>query len=73
MTKRLIDLDDQLVEHAQEVSGQPTLKATVSLALEMLVTEHSRREASLRAQWATLDESLLANLHDPDIERQAWS
>ncbi|MDY7105126.1 MAG: type II toxin-antitoxin system VapB family antitoxin [Actinomycetota bacterium] len=37
MTKRLVDIDDDLLEYAQRAAGTPTIKATVDAALKKLV------------------------------------
>lgn len=37
MTKRLVDIDDSLLERAKGVAGTTTIKDTVNLALERLV------------------------------------
>ena len=54
MTKRLIDIDDELLEEARRASGEDTIRATVELALRRLVDrqtaiDHVRR---LRGQGA---------------------
>lgn len=41
MTKRLVDIDDSLLERARSVAGTDTIKDTVNLALERLV-DHER-------------------------------
>ena len=72
MTKRLVDVDDDLLSAAQSASGEPTIKATVHRALLLLVTENRRREADLRQRWAALGDSL-ADLDDDEVMRRAWS
>lgn len=37
MTKRLIDIDDELLERARQAVGAETMKATVEIALQGLV------------------------------------
>lgn len=39
MTKRLVDIDDDLLERARSVSGSATIKDTVSRALQQLVDD----------------------------------
>lgn len=72
MTKRLVDLDDELLSAAQQAAGTDTIKSTISQALEQLVTQSGQRKAELRERWAGLGESL-ADLGDAEITRRAWS
>lgn len=39
MTKRLVDIDDALLERARSVAGVGTIKATVAMALQRLVDQ----------------------------------
>ncbi|MEX1124567.1 MAG: type II toxin-antitoxin system VapB family antitoxin [Acidimicrobiia bacterium] len=39
MTKRLVEIDDALLERARSVAGTATLKATVETALKRLVDQ----------------------------------
>lgn len=39
MTKRLVDIDDALLERARAVAGVATIKATVTMALQRLVDQ----------------------------------
>ena len=41
MTKRLVDIDDDLLERARSVSGSDTLKETVNRALQRLVDDET--------------------------------
>lgn len=41
MTKRLVDIDDDLLERARSAAGTDTIKATVDTALRQLV-DHER-------------------------------
>lgn len=72
MTKRLVDMDDELLVAAQRASGESTIKGTVQRALEILVAESLRSEAELRERWASLGAGL-ADLQDDTVMRQAWS
>lgn len=71
MTKRLVDIDDDLLAAAQQASGDATIKATMHQALELYVAEHRRKEAELRERWAALGD-VLVDLQDPEIMRGAW-
>lgn len=72
MTKRLVDIDDELLDDALRLSGEPTIKRTVHRALELLVAERRRSEAEIRRQWAELGDAL-DDLQDEDVLRQAWA
>jgi Arc/MetJ family transcription regulator len=39
MTKRLVDIDDQLLERARSMAGTDTIKETVNTALKRLVND----------------------------------
>ena len=39
VTKRLVDIDDQLLERAKAVSGEKTIKGTVEVALKKLAND----------------------------------
>ena len=41
MTKRLVDIDDGLLERAKSIAGTDTIKDTVNTALEHLVDEET--------------------------------
>lgn len=72
MTKRLVDVDDELLQAARAASGEPTIKATVQRALELLVAQRGLQEAELRDSWAALGTSF-DDLHDDAVMRRAWS
>lgn len=67
MTKRLVDVDDDLVAGAREVLGTATLKATVNAALREVV-DRAVRLAHLE-RLRTLDG---LDLDDPAVMRDAW-
>ena len=48
MTKRLMDVDDDLLIAVQRASGDTTIKSTVHRALELLIAQHRQKEAELR-------------------------
>ncbi len=72
MTKRLIEIDDELLVAAKDAAGQETIKGTVTAALQRLVAEHRRREQTTRDRWDGLGDAL-ADLQDEDLMRRAWS
>lgn len=72
MTKRLVDVDDELLIAAQRISGENTIKGTVQRALELLVSQGGQREAELQRRWEGLGDAL-ADLQDDAVMRQAWS
>lgn len=70
VTKRLIDVDDQLLLAAQAVLGADTYKDTVHRALERVVAgqrTRSQTESALRSFAAAT-----RDLSDPDVMDAAW-
>lgn len=72
MTKRLVDLDDELLSAAQAVAGERTIKGTVKKALELLVSQQLRTEHDLHERWSELGD-VLADLQADDVMGGAWS
>lgn len=72
MTKRLVDVDDELLVAAQRISGESTIKGTVQRGLELLISQGSQRETELRRRWEGMGDAL-ADLQDDAVMRQAWS
>ncbi len=67
VTKRLVDIDDDLLARVREILGTPTMKDTVNGALEEVVKlELRRRHARQLATMEGLD------LDDPDVMSGAW-
>jgi Arc/MetJ family transcription regulator len=67
MTKRLVDIDDDLLERAQEVLGSRTIKETVNRALDETVRLELRRRLIDRlSRMEGLD------LDDPEVMKGAW-
>ena len=67
VTKRLVDIDDDLLARVRETLGTPTMKDTVNGALEEVVKlELRRRHARQLATMEGLD------LDDPDVMSGAW-
>ncbi len=67
VTKRLVDIDDDLLARVREILGTPTMKDTVNGALEEVVKlELRRRHADRLFSMKGLD------LDDPDVMSGAW-
>lgn len=66
MTKTLIDLDDDLLQRAQEASGIPTKKGVVTAALEDMV-----RRAALDRYVEFASSGALDDLADPQVIQAA--
>ena len=67
MTKRLVDIDDDLLEQVREMTGAATMKEAVNGALQHVVDfelrlEHVRRLITLEGM----------DLADEQIMRDAW-
>ncbi|HET9140982.1 type II toxin-antitoxin system VapB family antitoxin [Actinophytocola sp.] len=67
MTKRLIDVDDDLIEVARTYLGTKTLKDTVNAALREIKARRDREDEV--AWWAT---DPLPDLRNPEIMDKAW-
>lgn len=71
MTKRLIDVEDEVLEAARRVLGTATIKDTVNTALRATVQAAERRQrvdvAALR-RFAAASRDLL----DEDVMADAW-
>lgn len=67
VTKRLVDIDDDLLERAQALLGAATMKETVNRALQEVVdADLRRRHADRLFSMEGLD------LDDPDVMSGAW-
>ncbi len=67
MTKRLVDIDDELLRKAREVLETATMKDTVNGALaEIVDADLRRRHAARLARMEGLD------LDDEEVMRGAW-
>jgi Arc/MetJ family transcription regulator len=67
MTKRLVDIDDELLAQAREVLGTATMKDTVNRSLREVVNAELRRDHVRRL---TTMEGL--DLDDPEVMAGAW-
>ena len=68
MTKRLIDIPDELLDQAMEALGTKTKAETVRTALEA-VTRQARQRAAIERIAET---GVLADLNDPEVRAAAW-
>ncbi|MGH9245158.1 MAG: type II toxin-antitoxin system VapB family antitoxin [Acidimicrobiales bacterium] len=67
MSKRLVDIDDELLHEATEVLGATTMKEAVNRSLEEVVrAARRRRHADRLAGMKGLD------LADPKVMSEAW-
>lgn len=66
MTKRLVDIDDGLLDRARSVAGTETIKDTVNTALQRLVDEEKvlRHVARLRGS-GSLDLARIEQAREP--------
>ena len=67
MSKRLVDIDDDLLEAASAVLGASTMKAAVNRALEEVVLADRRRRHADR-----LETMRGLDLNDPNVMAGAW-
>jgi Arc/MetJ family transcription regulator len=73
MTKRLIEIDDALLERARQSLGTTGIRDTVIAALERAVVDESIDEREARIARLS-DEFVEAtrDLRDPEVMRGAW-
>jgi Arc/MetJ family transcription regulator len=67
MTKRLVDIDDDLLREAHQITGATTMKATVNEALQQRVDLELRRRHLTR-----LESGDGTDLSNDEIMRGAW-
>ena len=67
MTKRLVEIDDDILTAARAALGTPTIKETVQRALQDAAAATLRREFLARAV-----ADGLADLRDPAVAADAW-
>ncbi|MGI8875619.1 MAG: type II toxin-antitoxin system VapB family antitoxin [Egibacteraceae bacterium] len=70
MVKRLVDIDDDVLEEARRVLGASTIKETVNTALEETVKAAWRR--SITREDLQRAGELLQDLGDPEVMAKAW-
>lgn len=71
MSKRLVDIDDELLDAARRLLGTDTIKATVNTALRQSVHAAERREhvdRSALQRFAAASHDLL----DDEVMADAW-
>lgn len=67
MTKRLVDINDELLEEATEILGASTMKEAVNRSLEEVVlAARRRRHVDRLSTMRNLD------LDDPEVMAGAW-
>jgi len=73
MTKRLIDIDDALLERARLTLGTRGITDTVVMALERVASHESIEEREARIH-RLVDDFIEAtvDLRDPEVMRGAW-
>ena len=70
MTKRLVDIDDEVLEEARRALGTSTLKETVNRALRHTVEHHRRPPVSPEDVGAFV--AATADLRNPEVMAEAW-
>jgi Arc/MetJ family transcription regulator len=70
MTKRLVDIDDEILAEARRALGTTTLKDTVNQALRSTV-ESARRRSITYEDIAAFAEAA-KDLGDPEVMAKAW-
>lgn len=67
MTKRLVDIDDDLLQKATEILGASTMKEAVNQSLEqVLLADRRRRHVERLSTMRALD------LDDPEVMAGVW-
>ena len=67
MTKRLVDIDDDLLAEARVLTGAATMKEAVNAALQQVIDTELRRRHLQR-----LETGAGTDLADDDVMRTAW-
>ena len=68
MTKRLVEIDDALLEQARAATGSSTIRATVEVALRRVVGEETvRRHVDWLRRGEGLDLDVLADVRAPRL------
>ena len=67
MTKRLVDIDDDLLAEARVLTGAATMKEAVNAALQQVIDGELRRRHLRR-----LESGEGTDLADEEVMRDAW-
>ena len=67
MTKRLVDIDDDLLDDVRVLMGATTMKEAVNAALQQVIDTELRRRHLQRLEAGTG-----IDLADEDVMRAAW-
>lgn len=67
MTKRLVDIDDDLLAEARVLTGAATMKEAVNAALQQVIDSDLRRRHLRR-----LESGEGTDLADDEVMRDAW-
>lgn len=70
MTKRLVDIDDEILEQAREALGTTSLKETINEALRAALVTARRR--SITKEDIAAFAAAAKDLGDPEIMAKAW-
>jgi Arc/MetJ family transcription regulator len=70
VAKRLVEIDDQVLEDARVALGTSTIKDTVNTALRESV--HAARRRTLTVEDLQRVGELLSDLGDPAVMARAW-
>lgn len=71
VTKRLVDIDDDLLEQARAALGTKTLKDTVNLSLMQAAHSASRTQRAREVDWDAFADAI-QDLGNPEIMAGAW-
>jgi Arc/MetJ family transcription regulator len=70
MTKRLVDIDDEILDEARRALGTKTLKETVNESLRSIVQSHRRQKITKEDIQRFVDAT--EDLRNPEIMAKAW-
>jgi Arc/MetJ family transcription regulator len=70
MTKRLVDIDDEVLEEARRVLGTTTLKDTVNESLRKIAAAAGRRKITSKDIQAFVEAT--EDLRNPEVMAKAW-
>jgi Arc/MetJ family transcription regulator len=70
MTKRLVDIDDEILDEARRALGTKTLKETVNESLRSIVQSHRRQKITKEDVQRFVDAT--EDLRKPEIMAKAW-